>query len=254
MRRPGLCVTAVLLAAGLWGLAGPVQAGDVGTKRFVARPVIGKARPVLASVVRWSSAPRPDGSVDVAIDAEADVQPVLADIRTLSALALDRNPPCKDNLKVTAASAKIIGPRALTYKAAFHYAKRLCAGGMPMDIPADISCVARIDLSAQQAVIVMDVKEGATPACTIAGAYQGMSQALVASVGRDVFKPHAVDLASLLPPAFKGVAISVTSIGFDQPPARAKFHLMGTSVMSPAQYQAFQKSLQQIGSGAADRK
>lgn len=222
-------------------LAGP--RGD-GTKTFVARPKLGKAQLNLPSTVSWKSAPNANGSYLVTINAEVDAQSVLADIKNLSAKALDRSVPCGDLVKVRQAAAKLTGPRTLKYDLRFHYVKRLCAGSLPVELPADVSCSAKIAVSAQRAVVVIDVQGATTPPCRIEGVYQSVSDAVYAIVGIDVFKRHTINLTSLLPAEFKGVAINVRSLAFDLPPARAKARIAGESTMSPAQFEKFVASLE----------
>lgn len=230
----------VTCAALLWlmclALSGMALAAANGSKSFVARPKVGNAQLSLPAVVRWDSVSNPDGSVQVQLDADVDVQPVISDIRKLSAKALDRATPCGTVIKVKNAAAKITGPTSLSYDLAFHYAKRICAAGIPMEMPADVSCRSKIMISTQGALVLVDVVGAATPPCQMEGAYQGVSDAVSNMVGGDVFKRHKIDLASLLPVEFKGAVINVMSLAFDVPPARAKLRLSGDSRMTRVQF------------------
>jgi hypothetical protein len=214
-----------------------------GTRSFVAKPKLGNAQLSLPSVVNWKSARNPNGTYRLAIDAEVDAQPVLTDIKTLSAKALDRDVPCGDMVKVRGAAAKLTGPRALKYDLRFRYVKRTCAAYYPVEWPAEVACSAKIAVSAQRAIVIIDVQGATNPPCKIEGLYQSVSDAIYAIVGIDVFKRHTIDLASLLPAEFKGVTINVTSIAFDLPPARAKARIAGESTMSPAQFERFLANL-----------
>ncbi|MEQ1755067.1 MAG: hypothetical protein ABL973_13150 [Micropepsaceae bacterium] len=207
-----------------------------GSKSFVARPKVGNAQLNLPASVRWDSSVNPDGSVRVVLNADVDVQPVITDIRKLSAKALDRAVPCGTLVKVRNAAAKVTGPRSLSYDLSFHYSKRICGAGIPLEMPADVSCSSRIGIAVQGALVLVDVLGAATPACRIEGAYQGVSDAVSRMVGGDVFKRHRIDLASLLPAEFKGVVINVRTLAFDVPPAPAKLRITGDSQMTRVQF------------------
>jgi hypothetical protein len=210
-----------------------------GTKAFVMRPTFGAAQVNLPSTVSWQTTANPNGTYRVVLRAESDVRPVLANIKTLSAKALDRSPPCADAVKVLNAAAKLMGARTLRYDLRFHFVKRVCAGTYPVEVPADVTCAARIALSAQRSIVVIDVQGATTPPCRIAGAYQMVNDAVYAVVGIDVFKRHAIDLARHLPPAFKGVTIDIKSLAFDLPPAPARLRITGESTMTKAQFDQF---------------
>lgn len=232
----------VCLAIGLSSASAEARAD--GTKTFVARPKLGNAVLSLPSTVSWRSATNANGSYLVTINAEVDAQSVLADIKNLSAKALDRSIPCGDLVKVRRAAAKLTGPRNLKYDLGFRYVKRMCAGSYPVELPADVSCSAKIAVSAHRAVVVIDVQGATNPPCRIEGVYQSVSDAVYAIVGIDVFKRHTINLTSLLPPEFKGVAINVRALAFDLPPARAKARIAGESTMSAAQFEKFVASLE----------
>jgi hypothetical protein len=210
-----------------------------GSKAFVMRPKFGAAQVNLPSTVSWQATANPNGSYRVALRAETDVRPVLANIRLLSAKALDRSPPCADAVKVLYAAAKLMGATTLRYDLRFHFVKRVCAGGYPVEMPADVTCAARIALSARRSIVVIDVQGATAPPCRIDGAYQVVSDAVYTVVGIDVFRRHAIDLARNLPPEFKGVTIDIKSLSFDLPPAAATLRIAGESTMSKAQFDQF---------------
>jgi hypothetical protein len=214
----------------------PRAAKADGSKAFVARPVIGQAVLQLPSIVSWHAEPMRDGAYRVTLTAEMDLRPALRDIKTLSAKALDRSKPCEDAVKVLGAAARITGPKSVKYDLRFHFVKRVCAGSYPVELPADVSCSAKISLSAQRSIITVDVKGATEPPCTITGVYKSVSDAVYAIVGIDVFKRHTIDLAAQLPPEFKGVTINIRSFAFARPPAAPKFHVSGESIMSQAQF------------------
>jgi hypothetical protein len=210
-----------------------------GSKTFVARPQLGAAVLQLPSTVSWRTSSNANGSFHVALNAEMDVRSVLANIRTLSAKALDRSVACGDLVKILNAAAKLTGAAGLRYDIRFHYVKRICAGYLPVELPADVTCSAKIGLSAAHSIITIDVQGASVPPCRIEGAYQSVSDAVYAIVGIDVFKRHRIDLAQQLPPEFKGVTIEIRSLAFDLPPAPAVLRISGESTMSAAQFKAF---------------
>jgi hypothetical protein len=210
-----------------------------GSRSFVMRPRVGAAVLNLPSRVAWTEAGLPNGAYRVALTADVDLRSVQANIKPLSAKALNRSGKCSDTVKVRDATARLTGARTLTYGLKFHFVKRMCAGGYPLELPAEVDCAARIALAAQRSVVAIDVQGARNPPCNITGAYQGVSQAVSSLVGVDVFKRHVVDLSRHLPPEFKGVTIDITSLSFDLPPAAAKLHIAGESVMSAAQFRQF---------------
>ena len=161
---------------------------------------------------------------------------MLANIRSLSAKALDRSVPCGDVVKVLGAAAKLMTPTTLRYDLRFHYVKRVCAGSVPVSLESDVSCSAKINISAIRSIVAIDVGGAREPPCRIEGVYQSVSDAIYAIAGMDIFKRHTVDLAALLPPEFKGVTINIRSLAFDLPPTPAKVRIAGESTMSAAQY------------------
>lgn len=222
---------------------GSMAAGDAalaeGSKAFVMRPKFGAAQVSLPSTVSWKTTANANGSYRVALNAETDVRPVLTNIKVLSARALDRSPACADAVKVLDAAAKLTGATTLRYDLRFHFVKRVCAASYPVEVPADVTCAARIALSARRSIVVIDVQGATTPPCRIEGAYQVVNDAVYAVVGIDVFKRHAIDLARHLPPAFKGVTIDIKSLAFDLPPQGARLRIAGESTMSKAQFDQF---------------
>jgi hypothetical protein len=235
-RRRASLLTAIVLAAAV--LIAPAARAD-GTRNFVARPTLGAAILQLPSTVSWRTTPNPNGTYRVALTAETDIRSVLANIKILSARALDRSIPCGDAVKILGAAAKLTGATTLKYDLRFHYVKRVCAGTYPVEWPADVTCSSRLSLSAARSVITIDVQGAVAPPCRIEGVYQRVSGAVYAIVGIDVFKRHAVDLSKQLPPEFKGVTIDIRSLAFDLPPAPAKLRVTGESTMSPVQYKEF---------------
>ncbi|GEM_PF-4350453 len=213
--------------------------GADGTRNFIARPTLGAAKVQLPSTVSWHVTPNPNGSFRVALTAEMDVSSVLANIKILSAKALDRSLPCSDVVKVVGAAAKLTSKTTLKYDLRFLFVKRVCVGSYPMEWPADVRCSAKIALSAARSIITIDVQGANVPPCRIEGAYQSVSDAVYAVVGIDVFKRHAIDLGKQLPPAFKNVTINIRSLAFDLPPAAAKLRAVGESTMSQAQFKEF---------------
>jgi len=226
-------------AAAILSLAQANAASADGTKSFVMRPKLGAAVLSMPSTVSWKTNANSNGSYRVVLAAETDVRSVLANIKTLSAKALDRSGACSDTVKVLAAVAKLTGARTLRYDLRFHFVKRVCAASYPLELPADVDCKARIALSAARSIVAIDVQGAAAPPCKIQGAYQGVSEAVNALVGVDVFKRHTIDLARHLPPEFKGVAIDIKSVAFDVPPAAARLRIAGESTMTKAQFARF---------------
>jgi hypothetical protein len=219
-------------------LAFDVACAD-GSKTFVARPQLGAAILELPSTVNWRTSAKPSGSFQVVLNAAIDVRSVLANIKTLSAKALDRSISCGDLVKILSAAAKLTSATAVRYDLSFHYVKRICAGYIPVEFAANVSCSAKIGLSAARSIITIDVQGARAPPCRIVGAYQSVSDAVYAMVGIDVFKRHRIDLAQQLPPEFKGVTISIRSLAFDLPPAPAMLRISGDSTMSAAQFKDF---------------
>jgi hypothetical protein len=240
--RAALCASVALLLS----VALAHEACADGSKTFVMRPKLGAAQLNLPSVVSWTSAANAAGGYHVTLKAETDVRSVIANIKSLSAKALDRTGKCSDTVKVLNAAAKLTGARSLRYDLRFHYVKRVCAGGYPLELPADVDCAANIALAAQRSVIVIDVRGATATPCKIEGAYQGVSDAVYAVVGMDVFKRHAIDLARHLPPEFKGMPIEVKSLAFDLPPAAAKLRIAGESKMTSAQFAQFMARIEAI--------
>jgi hypothetical protein len=225
---------AALLSLSCLALAAAAQAD--GAKDFVARPKIGAATLELPSNVKWTSTAGAKGNYRVALSAIVDVSSVLKNIKTLSAKALDRSAPCGDVVKILNAAARLLGATSLKYDLRFRYVKRVCAGSLPLELPADVNCSARIALSAARSIITIDVRGAATPPCRIEGAYQSVSDAIYAIVGIDVFQKHVVDLAKQLPPEFRGVTIDIRRLAFDLPPAPPRLRIAAESTMSKAQY------------------
>lgn len=223
----------------LWPAMIACSMGADGKRNFIARPTLGAATVQLPSTVTWQATPNPNGSFRVALTAEIDVSSVLANIKILSARALDRSIPCGDVVKILEAAAALTSKTTLKYDLRFLFVKRVCVGSYPMEMPADVRCSAKIALSASRSLITIDVQGASVPPCRIKGAYQSVSDAVYAIVGIDVFKRHAIDLTQQLPPAFKGVTINIRSLAFDLPPAAAKLRAVGESTMSTAQFKEF---------------
>lgn len=233
-----LCTLLFVFALGTVGIAIEGQRA-AGTKEFVAGLQIGSAKLSLPSKVSWNGAVGADGAVRLSLNAEIDAGTVLSDIRNLSARALDRSAQCGDTVKVLQASASLIGPATVKYDLRFHYLKRLCPGSVPIGLPADVRCSAKILVSATKALLFVDVRGAVNPPCRMDGIHQSVSDTVYSIVGLDVFKRHVIDLSTVLPPEFKGVVINVQSLSFDMPPARAKLRITGESLMTRAQLAAF---------------
>jgi hypothetical protein len=233
----------LLLASLAPASAAPATLRMEGTKAFVARPQFGAAVFNLPATVRWKSTALAGGRYRVALTADVNTASVLANIKPLSAKALDRNIPCGDMVKVQSAAAKLTGPRMMKYDLRFRYMKRVCAGGT-LEFPADVACAARIAVTAARSIITIDVKGATNPPCQIAGAYDSVSGAITALVGIDVFKRHTLDLARLLPKEFQGVTIDIRALAFDMPPAPVILRIAGESTMSQAQFVALMSRLE----------
>jgi hypothetical protein len=216
-------------------LAAPAPPGE-GSKAFVARPKFGAAVFDLPAQVRWRSTVLPDGRYRLLVMADVNVVSVQRNIKALSAQALDRDIPCDKLVKVRSAAARLVAPRAIGYDLRFRYAKRVCAGGLPLELPAEVTCASRIALSAAKSIIVIDVRGAASPPCRIEGAAAGISEAIHALVGFDVFKRHAIDVARVLPKEFQGVTVDIRALAFDLPPKLAVLHVAGESTMTAAQF------------------
>ena len=232
-----LCAASLALTCAVAG-----EPRGEGTRAFIARPVFGAAVFHLPVTVRWRST-TVGGTHKVWLNAEVNAQWVFANIQTLSAKALDRNAPCRDAVKVRSATARLTGARTLTYDLGFRFVKRVCAGSLPVELPADVECASRITLAATRSIISVDVAGALTPPCRIAGAYTSVSEAILAMVGVDVFKRHRIDLAKILPREFQGVTVDIGALAFDLPPAAPVLRIAGESTMSQAQFAAFMARL-----------
>jgi len=229
-------ILALTLAPVLIG-AGKASAPDTaeGSKSFIARPKFGAAVFELPSTVHWRSTPMPDGRYRFELTADVNASTVLANVPQLSARALNRDIGCDRVVRVTSASAKLTGPRALTYDVRFHYAKRLCVG-LPLEYPADVACTAKIAVAAERSVITIDVKGATNPPCRIAGLSPAFNESVYALVGGDVFKRHALDVARLLPKEFQGVTVDIRTLAID--PKTAVLHVAGEGTMTAPQLAA----------------
>jgi len=237
---------ALAVALGLSPFALPATTHADGTRDFVARPTLGAATLELPSNVAWKSTIDARGTYRVALNAVIDATSVLRNIKAISAQALDRAPPCGDVVKISNAAAKLTGATSLRYDLRFRFVKRVCAGTFPLELPANVSCSARISVSAARSIIAVDVRGAATPPCKIEGAYQSVSDAIYAIVGIDVFQKHMVDLAKQLPPEFRGVTINIRSLAFDLPPAPARLRIVAESTMSKAQFTELMTRLEAV--------
>lgn len=217
-----------------------------GTKDFVARPKLGAATLELPSKIGWRATTDARGAHRVTLSAIIDVTSVLRNIKPLSAQALNRAKPCGDVVKILDAAARLTGATTLRYDLRFHYVKRVCAGNLPLELPADVDCAAKIVLSALRSTITVDVRGAVAPPCKIVGAYQSVSDAVYAIVGVDVFQKHMIDLTKQLPPEFRGVTIDIRSLAFDLPPAPARLRVTADSTMSKAQYTELMTRLEAV--------
>lgn len=217
-----------------------------GTKAFVARPKLGSATLELPASITWQARANAQGLHVVTLNALIDLTSTLKNIKSLSAKALDRAPPCGDAVKILNAAAKLTGATTLRYDLRFRFVRRVCAGTLPLELPADVDCAARIALLAARSIITVDVRGAANPPCKIVGAYQLVSDAVYSMVGVDVFQKHMIDLSKQLPPEFRGVTINIRSLAFDLPPAPARLRVSGESIMSKAQYAEFTARLDAV--------
>lgn len=213
-----------------------------GSKAFTARPKIGAAVFNLPASLRWRSTALPGGRYRVMVDASVDVASVLANIKTLSAQALNRDVACATLVRVQNAAAKITSARTVRYDLRFRYAKRVCAGGMPLELPADVTCAATISLRAAKSTIMIDVQGATAPPCRIEGAATAVSDAIYGLVGIDVFKRHVIDVAKVLPKEFQGVTIDIRALAFDVATTPA-LHIAGQGTMNQAQFAALMTRL-----------
>ncbi|NOT39917.1 MAG: hypothetical protein HOP13_05440 [Alphaproteobacteria bacterium] len=235
MRRLASIIVITLLAAVLTAAAPPAPQQVEGAKSFIARPKLGAAVFELPSAVRWRATPLDGGRYRIDLTADVNAATVLANVPALSARALNRDKPCDHLVRVKSASAKLTGPRTLTYDVRFHYAKRLCLG-MPLEYPADVACTAKIAVAATRAVITIDVAGAANPPCRIDGLAPAFNDQISALIGPDVFKRHIVDAARLLPKEFQGVTIDIRTLAID--PKTAILHIEGEGTMSAPQFAA----------------
>lgn len=227
---------AICIAFVLWPLlACAATAETTGSADFVARPMIGAARLTLPSHLIWQASPDGNGTYDVRLSLIVDLGSVLRNIRTLSAAALDKAKPCGDLFRVRDAAARLTGATTLGYDLRFHYAKRLCAGGMPMELPADVACSSTIALSATGSRVVVDIRGATAEPCAIDGTSPGLAK----FASSRVFKAHTIDLAQQLPPEFRDVVVNVRSIAFDTPPALPRLRISGDGTMSDREFAEF---------------
>jgi hypothetical protein len=217
-----------------------------GTRDFVARPRLGAATLDLPSNLAWKTTVDAHGTYRIALNAVIDATSVLKNIRSISAKALDRAKPCGDVVKILNAAAKLTGTTTLRYDLRFHYVKRVCAGTLPLELPADVICSAKIAVSAARSIVAVDVRGATTPPCKIDGLYQSVSDAVYVIVGMDVFQKHLIDLSKQLPPEFRGVTINIRTLAFDLPPAPARLHIAAEGAMSKAQYTELMARLEAV--------
>lgn len=206
-----------------------------GSKDFVARPKIGAAHLALPSHLSWQASTDATGAYLVRLSLVVDVASVLKNIRSLSADALDKAKKCGDLIRVSSAAARLTGASTLAYDLSFHYAKRICAGGIPMELPADINCSSIIALSATGSLLTADIRGAAASPCSI----EGTSPGLAKFASSKIFKPHTIDLAQQLPPEFQGASVTVRSIAFDTPPASPRLRIAGDVAMTAQEFDAF---------------
>jgi hypothetical protein len=224
----------IAMLVGTVAAATPPPDRNEGTMSFVARPKLGAAVFELPSTVRWRSSPMDDGRFRIEVDAAVNAARVLANVAQLSARAINKDIPCGDLIKVQSASAKLVGPRTMSYNLRFHYAKRLCVG-MTMQYPADVTCDARVTVGAAYSIVTVDVQGATAPPCRIAGTDPTVGGAVTSLVGSNIFKRHVIDVAQMLPKEFQGVAIEIRAIAFDMPPASPVLHVQGDGAMTAQQ-------------------
>jgi hypothetical protein len=132
-------------------------------------------------------------------------------------------------------AARLTGATTLGYDLRFHYAKRLCVNGTPMELPADVACSSTIALSAIGSRVMVDIRAVNAEPCAI----DGTSAALAKFASSKVFKTHTIDLAQQLPPEFRGATVNVRSITFDTPPASPRLRISGDSTMTDQEFKEF---------------
>lgn len=235
MRRITSIIVLTLSAAILTAAAPPASQPVEGSKTFIARPKLGAAVFELPSAIRWRASAIDGARYRIELSADINAATVLANVPALSARALNRDKACDVLVRVKSASAKLTGPRSLTYDVRFHYAKRMCVG-MPLEYPADVSCNAKIAVAAQRSVVTIDVAGAKNPPCRIDGLSPGFSDSITAQFGQDIFKRHVIDAAKLLPKEFQGVTIDIRTLSID--PATAVLHIAGEGTMSEPQFAA----------------
>lgn len=235
MRRISSTIVLTLSAALLVAAAPPASQPVEGAKTFVARPKFGAAVFELPSAVRWRASPVDGARYRIELSADISAATVLANVPALSARALNRDKACDVFVRVKSASAKLTGPRSLTYDVRFHYAKRVCVG-LPLEYPADVACNAKIAVAAQRSVVTIDVQGANNPPCRIDGLSPGLSDSITAQFGQDIFKRHAIDAVKLLPKEFQGVTIDIRQLAID--PGSAVLHIEGEGTMSEPQFAA----------------
>lgn len=248
-RKPQLLFVRQIVALLLmFVLTGAALAGTSGSKSFVARPKIGAARPSLPAQVIWEVSPASGGHL-VALTLTIDTTSVLRDVKALSAAALNKSKPCGDLMRVSDASAKLMGPTTLAYNLSFHYAKRICApNNMSLDIPADVSCKSIIALSGAGTKINIDIRGASRDPCTIDGSGGGVA----GFAAKKVFKRHVLELTDQLPPEFAGVAINLKTIAFETPSPRLR--LTGEAIMTDQQFAAFTARIDATASASRGAK
>ena len=241
MRRLATIIGLSFIAAFVSAAAPPAPEAVEGSKSFIARPKLGAAVFELPSAVRWRASPLPNGRYRIHLTADVNAATVLANVPRLSERALNRDIACDKAVKVRSAGAKLTGPRTLTYKVSFYYAKRFCVG-VPLEYAADVTCSAKIDVAAQRSIITIDVQGAAIPPCRIEGLATGINDSIYGLVGTDIFKRHAIDVARLLPKEFQGVTVDIRTLAID--PATAVLHIEGDGTMSPPQFAALMTRLE----------
>jgi hypothetical protein len=226
-----LCVLVATLSA--------TQARADGAASFSLRPKFGAISLALPARAEWQEATDPGGNYLVRLSLAVDLGSVLRNIKSLSAKGLDRSKPCAEVVKVLDAKAKLTTSTSLSYDLRLHYAKRICAAGLPMDLPADVSCAASIDVSAAGSVIAFDIHGAKTPPCTI----DGTSPGFMNSASSKIFKKHLVDLSDQLPTDFRGATINIRKVQFDTSPAPPRLQIVAESNMSPAQFKELMSAI-----------
>ena len=150
--------SSLLLCLVLVSAMSTTQAHGDGVATITLKPKFGAISLALPARAEWQNTIDPSGNYLVTLSLAVDLGTVLRNVKSLSAKGIDRSKPCAEVIKVLGASARLTAPNTLSYDLRLHYAKRICAGGLPMELAADVNCAASIDISAAGSLITFDVR------------------------------------------------------------------------------------------------